>query len=277
MLDVIGGRIGAYDIIAWLGEGAHVQAYLARHHDTSQSVCVKILKDEFTRTPELLARFRSEATAALALHHPNIVTLYGFDQQGDTLYMVEEFKLGGSLLDRLKAQPGPQPTAFVLSTLEQIATALDLAHARGIIHRDLKPENILYDSDGTAALSDLGITKNLSSEAARSRAGLEFGNPGYMSPEAWQGGPVDARTDVYALGVIAFEMLAGQPPFNPETATSVMYIHLHHLTTEPLSLRTLRPDLPPTVQAVLNKAMHKLPEGRYASAGEFVADLRALA
>lgn len=270
-----GQQIGQYKLLAWLGEGAHVHAYLARSAESGEYRVLKLLKSNLTGSQETLARFYHEAQAALTLEHPNVVKVFGYDREGDLLYLVEEFYEGGSLMDRLKAHPGPQPLDFVLRTLEDIASALDFAHQRGIVHRDLKPENILYDREGRAALSDLGVTKYANEAEARSHEGLLFGNPAYMSPEEWQGRPTDARTDIYALGVILFEMLSGQLPFEPKKTNSIMYVHLLHLMATPISILQLRPDLPPAVEAVINKALEKDPEQRYQSAGELVAAFKA--
>ncbi len=270
-----GQQFGQYKLMAWLGEGAHVHAYLARAGDSGEYRVIKVLKSNLTGNEEALARFHQEAEAALRLDHPNVVKVYSYDREGDLLYLVEEFCEGGSLMDKLKANPEPLPLTFVVRTLEDIAAALDFAHERGIIHRDLKPENILYDAQGKAALSDLGVTKYANETEARSREGLVFGNPGYMSPEEWQGKAIDARTDVYALGIILFEMLTGQLPFEPSKTGSMMFVHLLHLMASPISVLELRQDLPPSVEPVISKAFEKDPDLRYQSAGELAAAFKA--
>lgn len=273
MSELLGQRIGAYDLIAYLGEGAHVHAYLAREsaNGRKRKIVIKVLKSTLVGTPEFQARFEREAKAALELsHHPNIVQMHGYAQEGDMLYIVEEFLPGGSLMDILRQNPGPLPMEKTIKTLEQIAAGLDFAHERGVIHGDLKPENVLYTAGGVAKLSDLGITKDRDQKAALSRDGLMFGNPGYMSPEEWQGKPADARTDIYALGILLFEMLTGQLPFDNVFRDSLAFVHLMHLVSKPLALTSLRPDLPYSVEAVITKAMEKDRENRYATAGEMV-------
>ncbi|MCE7949107.1 MAG: serine/threonine protein kinase [Chloroflexi bacterium CFX4] len=270
-----GQQFGQYKLMAWLGEGAHVHAYLAREGDSGEYRVIKVLKSNLTDNEAALARFHQEAEAALSLDHPNVVKVYSYDREGDLLYLVEEFCEGGSLMDKLKANPEPLPLAFVVRTLEDIAAALDFAHARGIVHRDLKPENILYNAQGKAALSDLGVTKYADETEARSREGLVFGNPGYMSPEEWQRKAIDARTDIYALGIILFEMLTGQLPFEPSKTGSMMFVHLLHLMASPISVLELRQDLPPSVEPVISKAIEKDPDLRYQSAGELVAAFKA--
>lgn len=269
-MELVGQRLGRYDIVAWLGDGAHVHAYLARDEENQRDVVLKVIKSTFARTEDYVRRFRQEAQAALELNHPHMVKIYDYNQEGDVLYLVEEFLPGGSLLDIFSRQEGHLPPETTLDTLDQIASVLDYAHEHGIVHGDLKPENVLFDLEGNAYLSDLGITKELSKEAARTRSGLEFGNPNYMAPEEWQGGSAGPRADVYALGTLLFEMLTGRLPFSaPATGGGFAFMHLNHLMSAPLSLRTLRPDLPAAVEAVVNRAIDKDPENRFASAGEF--------
>ncbi|GAB4554685.1 MAG: hypothetical protein OHK0023_25130 [Anaerolineae bacterium] len=272
---LVGTKIGDYDVLAWLGEGAHVHAYLVRHTENGKYFVVKTLKTNVTSSEESLERFKAEAQAALELDHPNVVKVHAYAQHGDFFYLVEEFFEGGSLMDKLKASQTPLPLDFTVRTLEDIARALDYAHAKGILHGDLKPENVLYAADGHAALSDLGVTKYRDDAEARSRQGLEFGNPGYMAPEEWQGGQVDARTDIYALGIILFEMLTGQLPFESSKTASVIYIHLLHLMASPISVLELRKDLPPTIEPVIAKAIEKDREKRYTTAGELVEAFKA--
>lgn len=269
-MELVGQRLGRYDIVAWLGDGAHVHAFLARDEANQRDVVIKVIKDTFARTEDYVRRFHEEAQAAVELNHPHMVRIYDYNQEGDVLYLVEAFLPGGSLLDIFSRQEGPLPAQTTLDTLDQIASVLDYAHEHGIVHGDLKPENVLYDEQGNAYLSDLGITKELSKEAARTRAGLEFGNPNYMAPEEWQGGSSGPRTDVYALGTLLFEMLTGRLPFSaPATGAGFAFMHLNHLMSAPLSLRALRPDLPSAAESVVNGAIDKDPDRRFASAGDF--------
>ncbi len=273
--ELIGQRLGEYEILRWLGEGAHVHAYLARKTPTGEQVVIKVLKSSLARTEEFVNRFEQEAQAALALDHPNMVKILEYNEEGNTLFLVEEFLPGGSLRDIFDRKPGPLPLDMVARTLDQIASVLDYAHERGIIHRDVKPENILYDADGNAHLSDLGITKTLEPDDLRSRSDLQFGNPNYLSPEIWQGKPADAKTDIYALGIILFQMLTGELPFNTALSTSVVYVHLMHLVSKPKSLRSLRPDLPSAIETAVDKAIEKDPALRYDTAGALAAAFRA--
>jgi serine/threonine protein kinase len=274
-MDFVGQHLGKYELLAWLGDSAHVHAYLARQEGTERDVVVKILKSKLAKTAEFVERFRREAQAAIVLSHPNMVKIFEYDQQGDVLYLVEQFMPGGSLLDIFNRYHGPLPLDATLRTLDQMASVLDYAHSHGIIHRDLKPENVLYDAEGNAALSDLGITKTLDQKSELSHDGLEFGNPNYMSPEEWQGKPADSRLDIYALGVLLFQMLTGQLPFNTQFTGGFAFVHLMHLVSTPISLISLRPDLPLAVEAVIMKAIDKDPEKRFKTAGELAAAFHA--
>jgi eukaryotic-like serine/threonine-protein kinase len=275
MIELIGNQLGDYEILQWLGDGAHVHAFLAHKVGSEGKVVIKVLKASLAHTEQFLTRFEQEAQAAMALDHPNIVKILDYCEDGETLFLVEEFLPGGSLRDIFERKPGPLPLDRVARTLDDIGSVLDYAHQRGIVHRDLKPENVLYDADGSAHLTDLGITKSLDPNEIRSRSDIEFGNPNYLSPEAWQGKPADPRTDIYALGIIAFQMLTGQLPFNTAFTSSVVYLHLMHLTSKPKSLRSLRPELSPAVEAVIAKAIEKDPANRFETAGELAAAFRA--
>ena len=274
MQDLVGKKLGTYELTLYLGEGAHVHAFLAKKRNAKKPVVIKVLKDSLAHSEEYFERFDKEAQAAKALVHPNIVKVLDYKHEGDLWYLVEEFKAGGSLMDIFVKKEVPLPIERVVKTLDDIAAALDYAHERGIIHRDLKPENVLFDADGNAAVSDLGITKTVNPQAARSKHDLEFGNPKYMSPEEWKGKTADARTDIYALGVILFEMLTGQLPFTPVMGDSFVYVHLMHMMSTPLTLRELRPDLPLSVDPVIARAIEKDADERYATAGELAHDFK---
>ena len=275
MLDLIGHHLGDYEILQWLGEGAHVHAYLARRKGTDTNVVIKTLKSHLAATNDFYERFNREAEAAVHLDHPNIVHVLEYNRDGATLYLVEQFMAKGSLLDIFSKNPGPLPLDMIVKTLDQIASVLDYAHEKGIIHRDLKPENILFDADGNAHLSDLGITKTIDPNAVKTRSDLEFGNPGYMSPEEWKGEQSDSRADIYALGIILFQMLTGQTPFDNHFAQSMVYTHLMHLLTKPKSVLELRPELPAGVEPVIARAIEKDREKRFNTAGELATAFRA--
>ncbi len=268
MLEFVGQRLGNNEILQWLGEGAHVHAFLARQEPSGTMVVVKILKAALANRADFFERFEREAQAAIAMDHPCMVKILDYNHQGDTFYLVEEFLPGGSLLDHLNAEAGALPTEQVIRTLDRLASVLDYAHQRGIIHRDLKPENVLFDNQGNAYLSDLGITKVIDPNAKRKHNDLKFGNPAYMAPEVWDASGADWRSDIYALGIILFEMLTGKLPFDDAVSGSMMFVHLMHVFSKPISLVKYRPDLPTAVDDVIVKAMAKDRQDRYQSAGE---------
>jgi serine/threonine-protein kinase len=181
-----------------------------------------------------------------------------------------ELLTGGSLAKLIANEP--MGFKQVSRILDQVASALDYAHAKGVIHRDLKPENILLDEAGNVFLCDFGLAKLMSAPKAMTQSGILVGTPSYMAPEQWQSHPLDARTDVYALGVMLYEVLCGRLPFNADSVLSIMYMHVHEPPPLPQSVR---PDIPFAVNEVLLKALEKDPNKRYQSAGQFAAAFKA--
>ncbi|HLY26417.1 MAG TPA: serine/threonine-protein kinase, partial [Aggregatilineales bacterium] len=270
MSNLIGQRVGQYEIIALLGKGGMAVVYRARQSSIGRDVAIKVIKPDLAETEEFEKRFQREAEAIASLSHPFILKVFDYGQQGDQVYLVTELLKGGSLADAIRKEPLSPESAG--RTLDQIASALDYAHERGIIHRDLKPANVLLDEKGNAHLTDFGIAKILSENNTLTQSGAAIGTPAYMSPEQWQGTALDARADVYALGVVLFEMLTGKLPFQADTAYSMMHLHVN----EPIpSIRQVRPDLPAAVETIINKALAKNREERFASAGELAAAYHA--
>ncbi len=245
--------------------------YRARQADLGREVAIKIMKASLAESEDFLARFRREANLVAQLDHPNIMTIYEYGQDGDTVYIAMRLLPGGSLSERLKRH-GALPTDETRRITAQIASALTLAHDRGVIHRDLKPQNVLFDSSGNAVLTDFGIAKVDNSSTLVTGTGIAMGTPSYMSPEQWRGEPVDLRIDIYALGLMIFEMLSGQLPFVGETPASLMF---KHLTEPPPRITKLRSELPVQVEAVILRALAKNREDRYSSANELAEDLDA--
>lgn len=245
--------------------------YRARQADLGREVAIKIMKASLAESEDFLARFRREANLVAQLDHPNIMTIYEYGQDGDTVYIAMRLLPGGSLSERLKAH-GALPTDETRRITTQIASALTLAHDRGVIHRDLKPQNVLFDSSGNAVLTDFGIAKVDNSSTLVTGTGIAMGTPSYMSPEQWRGEPVDLRIDIYALGLMVFEMLTGALPFVGETPASLMF---KHLTEPPPRITKLRSELPVQVEAVILRALAKNREDRYNSANELAEDLDA--
>ncbi len=271
MSDLIGQRLGQYEILAVLGRGGMAVVYRARQESMKRDVAVKVIKTNLAQVGDFLDRFSREAQMVALLSHPHILKVFDYGQQGDQVFLVMELLTGGSLAGMIKQ--GPLPLAIAARALDQIGSALDHAHRRGIIHRDLKPQNILLDEEGNTFLTDFGIAKLINDTTSLTNPNLTIGTPAYMSPEQCEGRPLDQRADVYALGILMFELLAGQVPFNADTPLSVMYMHIH---TPPPSLRKLRAGVPPGLETVLNKALAKNPDDRFSSAGDFAVAFRTV-
>ncbi len=264
MANLIGQRLGQYQITALLGRGGMATVYRARQTSIDRDVAVKVIKPDLIESEEFKVRFNREAKVIAALSHPHILKVFDYGQHGDVVYLVMELLSGGSLADLLRGGARLEP-AEVARLLDQIASALDYAHRRGIVHRDLKPQNVLLDEERNALLTDFGIAKLLSETTALTQSGIAMGTPAYMSPEQWRGQSVDGRADVYALGVMLYEMLAGRVPFMGDTPYSMMHMHIFEALP---NIRTARPELPEAVQSVLSVSMAKDRELRFNTAGE---------
>ena len=257
-------KIGRYEVKGPLGRGGMATVYQAYDPHFEREVAIKVLPREFMHEPEFLARFKREAKTIAALEHPAIVPVYDYGEDNGQPFLVMRNMLGGSLSDRL-AQGAIQPTEAA-KILGRIGSALDRAHQQGIVHRDLKPSNILFDQYGDAFLADFGIVR-VSSESALTASGSLVGTPAYMSPEQVYGDKeLDGRSDIYALGIIVYQMLTGKPPYEADTAAKLM---MKHVLDPVPHLIDQRPDLPPQFDFVLSKALAKDREERYPSATEF--------
>jgi serine/threonine protein kinase len=263
MADLIGQQLGQYKIVELLGMGGMAAVYKARQVSMGRDVALKVIEPTLTGSAEFTKRFEREMKASAMLSHPHILKVFDFGQQNGLVYLVMELLTGGSLADQISV--GAMPLPQVTHLLEQIASALDYAHQKGIIHRDLKPQNVLLDESGNAFLTDFGIVKLVDETSALTQKGSVVGTPAYISPEHWLGQPVDYRADIYALGVVLFEMLTGQQPFQGETLYSMMKLHVNEL---PPSVLERRPGLSPQIEEVLAQALAKNPAQRYSSAGD---------
>lgn len=259
---VLPDRIGPYKIQREIGRGGMAIVYLAEHRATHEQVALKVLPRQFTFDPEFLDRFRREAQTARGLNHPAIAAVLDHGDDDDQPYIAMRYMPGGTLADRL--QRSKLSNARVNEIVRQIASALDHIHAAGLIHRDLKPNNILFDEHDNAYLADFGVAKMTLSSAALTSA-TYVGTPAYMSPEqATARGDVDARSDVYGLGVIVFEMLTGRPPYKADTPFGLSLAHLN----DPIpQISPLRPELGRAGDGVMRMALAKRPQDRYATAG----------
>jgi hypothetical protein len=272
MSDLLGQAVGGYRLTDRLGQGAMAQVYRGLAPD-GRPVAVKILYPNLTGDEGFLARFRREAAAAGQLDHPHIVKVLDYGSEGELHYLVMELVDGPSLQAALRSRRQPLAPTEAVALIAPLAEALDYAHQHGVIHRDIKPSNILLAGGQLDApvLSDFGVARMVDATVA-TQAGAMLGTPAYMAPEQGEGQPGDERSDVYALGVILYELLTGQPPFQADSPYALILRHIH---TPPPSPRSLRPDLPPALEGAVLRALEKDPAARYPSAGAFAQALAA--
>ena len=218
-----GMEIAGYSITRCIAQGGMAAAYLAEQQSLQRTVVLKVLDTRGQASPLALQRFVNEGKLLAALQHPHVITLYEIGAADGLAYLSMEYVPGGDLKRRI-AQGGLDPLQ-ALDILEQIARGLGAAHARGIVHRDVKPANVLFRADGTAVLSDFGIAKSLATDANVTSKGVFVGSPNYMAPEQAEAAEIDHRTDIYALGVIFYEMLTGQKPYQSESVVEVIHRH----------------------------------------------------
>ena len=262
---LIGNR---YEILEKIGNGGMATVYKAKCHVLNRLVAVKILRDEFTTDQEFIRRFEAEAQAAASLTHPNIVSVYDVGSEGDLNYIVMEL-IKGKTLKEIIVEDGVLSWKWSLNIAIQIASALEAAHKNGIIHRDIKPHNIIITEDGIAKVTDFGIAKAVSNSTITA-FGTTIGSVHYFSPEHARGGFTDAKSDIYSLGIVMYEMLTGRVPFDADTPVSVA---LKHMQEEPLEPIKLNPGIPLSVNKIVLKAMQKDINSRYQNATTMLRDL----
>jgi len=268
MDDLTGRTLGQYQIVQRLGEGGMATVYKAFQPSLNRYVAIKVLPPDLARQPDFAARFTREAHAVAQLQHPHILSVHDFGREGDLSYIVMQYVEAGTLQKQMRQ---PMNLETVAKIIEQLADALDYAHRRGVIHRDIKPTNVLMEEGRWPLLADFGIAKLLGGDSGLTATGVGIGTPAYMSPEQGHGQPVDARSDVYSLGVMLFEMLTGRVPFMADTPLGIVMQHVLNPLPPP---RSLNPAIPEAVERVVFKALAKDPDDRFTSAGEMAAALR---
>jgi eukaryotic-like serine/threonine-protein kinase len=258
---------GRYQILDRIGSGGMGDVYRAHDNELERVVALKLLLRRFSEDPEFVARFRREASAAAGLQHPNIVQIFDRGEWDGTYYIAMEY-LPGRTLKQIVREHGPLEPARAIEVLEQILMAARFAHERGIVHRDIKPHNVIVAEDGRVKVTDFGIA--LAGASDMTETGSIMGTAQYLSPEQAQGHPVDARSDLYSIGIVLYELLTGTVPFD---ADSPVTIALKQVSEVPVPPGQLNPAVPPALDSVVMRALQKDPAARFQSAEEFLAAL----
>ena len=264
---ILGNR---YEIIEKVGNGGMATVYKATDLVLKRYVAVKILRDEFTTDEEFIKRFETEAQSAARLVHANIVSIFDVGVDNGIYYIVMELIQGKTLKEIIVEERGPLPWKWSVNVAIQIASALEMAHKNNIIHRDIKPHNIIITEDGVAKVTDFGIAKAVSNSTITA-FGTTIGSVHYFSPEHARGGYTDAKSDIYSLGVVMYEMVTGKVPFDADTPVSVA---LKHMQEDPVPPIELNPHLPEAVNKIILKALKKDSMLRYQTATELLQDLK---
>ena len=259
-----------YELISVIGNGGMATVYKAKDLGLKRHVAVKILRDEFTTDEEFIKRFECEAQSAATVTHPNIVSVYDGGVDGNLYYIVMELVKGKTLKEIITEEKAPIPWKWSVNIAKQIASALEEAHKNNIVHRDIKPHNIIITEDGVAKVTDFGIAKAVSNSTITA-FGTTLGSVHYFSPEHAKGGYTDAKSDIYSLGVVLYEMVTGKVPFDSDTPVSVA---LKHMQEEPIEPRKVNPKVPRAINLIILKAMKKETVFRYQTATEMLSDLK---
>ena len=262
---------GRYELHRRLGKGGMAEVFLARDLQLGRPVAVKVLFTQFANDPAFVERFRREAQAAANLNHPNIVSVYDWGQEHGTYFIVMEYVEGRTLAEMLREGPLAAGPAVEIAT--DVAAALGVAHSAGVLHRDIKPGNILCTPGGLVKVADWGIGRaiNAAVEENLTQTGAVMGTATYFSPEQAQGLALDNRSDLYALGIVLYEMTTGRPPFQGDSPVAIAYKQVHEAPPPP---RSVNASVPPELEAITMQLLEKRPDDRYANAEDLRADLR---
>ncbi|MGD8620948.1 MAG: protein kinase [Anaerolineales bacterium] len=267
---ILGNR---YQILETLGSGGMAMVYRCRDLNLQREVALKVLRDTYVEDPSFQANFLQEARSAANLSHPNIVTVFDFGEDNDRLYIVMEY-VAGTDLKTLMRRHGMLSIGRAVAIMVKIAKGVGYAHRAGLVHCDLKPQNILITADGSAKITDFGISRALATISPDERFEVVWGSPQYFAPEQAAGGPPSPSSDVYSLGVILYEMVTGQLPFEADDPQTLAELHLHADPTPP---RAINPSIPENLNNIILKVLAKEPAARYRTADQFARILENFA
>lgn len=270
MENLTGRQFGPYQIVAPLGEGGMAAVYKAYQPSMERHVALKVLPRHFAEDPQFVARFQREAILLAKLQHPHILPVFDYGQADGFTYIVMPFVSSGTLMDSLTGSPQSLPR--IRQVISQIGDALNYAHARGMVHRDIKPSNVLIDESGNYLLTDFGLARMIEDSINLTSSGTIMGTPAYMAPEQGSGEKLDARCDIYSLGIIFYEMATGRVPYQAESPMEIVHKHIQDPLPPP---RAVNPKLPESLERIIIKALAKRPDNRYQSTSDMVKAIQA--